>query len=91
MHDSIEFKHVLEQSRFFFNDKKDDDVLKTISSDGSQDNRGHLEFIAGVINRDRLHNFERMLWRVCRGNIYFTSFDIEDPLENIATVSIGNK
>lgn len=43
--------------------------------------------MAGVIGRERIPTFERMLWRVCRGNVFLRQADIEDPLEDPATVS----
>uniref|UniRef100_A0A3P8TMA4 V-type proton ATPase subunit a n=1 Tax=Amphiprion percula TaxID=161767 RepID=A0A3P8TMA4_AMPPE len=46
-----------------------------------------LGFVAGVIGRERIPTFERMLWRVCRGNVFLRQADIEDPLEDPATVS----
>lgn len=46
-----------------------------------------LRFVAGVIGRERIPTFERMLWRVCRGNVFLRQADIEDPLEDPATVS----
>ncbi|XP_032762633.1 V-type proton ATPase 116 kDa subunit a isoform X2 [Rattus rattus] len=43
-----------------------------------------LGFTAGVINRERMASFERLLWRVCRGNVYlkFSEMDtlLEDPV-----------
>uniref|UniRef100_A0A671XYL9 V-type proton ATPase subunit a n=1 Tax=Sparus aurata TaxID=8175 RepID=A0A671XYL9_SPAAU len=39
-------------------------------------------FVAGVIGRERIPTFERMLWRVCRGNVFLRQADIEDPLED---------
>lgn len=47
-------------------------------------------FVAGVIGRERIPTFERMLWRVCRGNVFLRQAEIEDPLEDPATVSIVN-
>lgn len=47
---------------------------------------GH-RFVAGVINRERIPTFERMLWRVCRGNVFLRKAEIEDPLEDPTTVS----
>ncbi|XP_067270045.1 V-type proton ATPase 116 kDa subunit a isoform X2 [Pseudorasbora parva] len=44
-----------------------------------------LGFVAGVIGRERIPTFERMLWRVCRGNVFLRQADIEDPLEDPTT------
>uniref|UniRef100_A0A8C1RN17 V-type proton ATPase subunit a n=1 Tax=Cyprinus carpio TaxID=7962 RepID=A0A8C1RN17_CYPCA len=38
-----------------------------------------------VIGRERMSTFERMLWRVCRGNVFLRQADIEEPLEDPAT------
>nr|XP_020008582.1 V-type proton ATPase 116 kDa subunit a-like [Castor canadensis] len=42
---------------------------------------GKLGFTAGVINRERMASFERLLWRVCRGNIYLKFSEMDTPLE----------
>ena len=41
-----------------------------------------LGFVAGVILRERIPAFERMLWRVCRGNVFLRQAEIEAPLED---------
>ncbi|KAL7022200.1 hypothetical protein ACKWTF_012176 [Chironomus riparius] len=41
-----------------------------------------LGFVAGVILRERLPAFERMLWRACRGNVFLRQAMIEAPLED---------
>uniref|UniRef100_A0AAY5L060 V-type proton ATPase subunit a n=1 Tax=Esox lucius TaxID=8010 RepID=A0AAY5L060_ESOLU len=46
---------------------------------------GCLIFVAGVISRERIPTFERMLWRVCRGNVFLRQAEIEDPLEDPTT------
>lgn len=44
-----------------------------------------LGFVAGVVLRERLPSFERMLWRVCRGNVFLRQAAIETPLEDPVT------
>uniref|UniRef100_A0A182R8D8 V-type proton ATPase subunit a n=1 Tax=Anopheles funestus TaxID=62324 RepID=A0A182R8D8_ANOFN len=52
----------------------------------SQDTEEYLPcFVAGVILRERLPAFERMLWRACRGNVFLRQAMIEDPLEDPST------
>lgn len=46
-----------------------------------------FSFVAGVILRERLPAFERMLWRACRGNVFLRQAMIEAPLEDPSTVS----
>ncbi|CAH1967436.1 unnamed protein product [Acanthoscelides obtectus] len=41
-----------------------------------------LGFVAGVILRERIPAFERMLWRACRGNVFLRQAEIETPLED---------
>jgi len=46
-----------------------------------------FSFVAGVILRERIPAFERMLWRACVGNVYLKQTEIETPLEDPVTVS----
>lgn len=39
-----------------------------------------LEFVAGTIDRARMPTFERVLWRVLRGNLYLNWAEIDEPL-----------
>ncbi|XP_062989415.1 V-type proton ATPase 116 kDa subunit a 4 isoform X2 [Elgaria multicarinata webbii] len=87
-----ELKHLLKKTQDFFETETNlpDDFF-------NEDTSGLLElrstpaavaaklgFIAGVIKRERLVPFERLLWRACRGNIYlrFSEMDtfLEDPV-----------
>lgn len=43
-------------------------------------------FVAGVIVREKIPAFERMLWRVCRGNVFLRQAEIDTPLEDPVTV-----
>lgn len=49
----------------------------------------YFSFVAGVILRERIPAFERMLWRACRGNVFLRQAEIETPLEDPSTVRIG--
>ncbi|KAL1132711.1 hypothetical protein AAG570_010663 [Ranatra chinensis] len=44
-----------------------------------------MRFVAGVILRERIPAFERMLWRACRGNVFLRQAEIETPLEDPST------
>uniref|UniRef100_A0A8C8WP44 V-type proton ATPase subunit a n=1 Tax=Panthera leo TaxID=9689 RepID=A0A8C8WP44_PANLE len=87
-----ELKHLLKKTQDFFETETSlaDDFF-TEDTSGLLELRatpayvtGKLGFTAGVINRERMASFERLLWRVCRGNIYlkFSEMDVtlEDPV-----------
>ncbi|CAF3309628.1 unnamed protein product, partial [Rotaria sp. Silwood2] len=42
-------------------------------------------FVSGVISRERIISFERMLWRVCRGNVFLKQADIQELIEDPLT------
>ena len=44
-------------------------------------------FVSGVIKRERVHAFELMLWRACRGNVFLRQAEIEEPLDDPLSVS----
>ncbi|XP_039218235.1 V-type proton ATPase 116 kDa subunit a isoform X2 [Crotalus tigris] len=88
-----ELKHLLKKTQDFFETETNlpDDFF-------SEDTSGLLElrstpaavaaklgFIAGVIKRERLVPFERLLWRACRGNIYLKFSEMDTPLEDPIT------
>lgn len=50
-----------------------------------------FSFVAGVILRERLPAFERMLWRACRGNVFLRQAVIESALEDPSNVSYTYK
>ncbi|KAJ0058376.1 hypothetical protein NL108_013870, partial [Boleophthalmus pectinirostris] len=92
-----ELKHILRRTQQFFDEVRstlvtmeDPSLLEETSSvlmDPSEVNRAPLRlgFVAGVIGRERIPTFERMLWRVCRGNVFLRQAEIEDPLEDPTT------
>ncbi|XP_038941729.1 V-type proton ATPase 116 kDa subunit a 1 isoform X9 [Rattus norvegicus] len=85
-----ELKFILRKTQQFFDEMADPDLLEESSSllEPNEMGRGaplRLGFVAGVINRERIPTFERMLWRVCRGNVFLRQAEIENPLEDPVT------
>ncbi|KAM3823404.1 V-type proton ATPase 116 kDa subunit a 1 isoform 1-T1 [Vipera latastei] len=92
-----ELKFILRKTQQFFDEAElhhqqmaDPELLEESSSllEPSEIGRGaplRLGFVAGVINRERIPTFERMLWRVCRGNVFLRQAEIENPLEDPVT------
>ena len=85
-----ELKHILRKTQQFFEEQDQMDVggqlgqhQQLIPEEGGHYTGGiQLGFVAGVILRERLPAFERMLWRACRGNVFLRQAEIEDPLED---------
>ena len=87
-----ELKHILRKTQQFFDEQDQLDLgagggadgqhTQLISEDGGQQSGLQLGFVAGVILRERLPAFERMLWRACRGNVFLRQAEIEDTLED---------
>uniref|UniRef100_A0A671S4B6 V-type proton ATPase subunit a n=1 Tax=Sinocyclocheilus anshuiensis TaxID=1608454 RepID=A0A671S4B6_9TELE len=71
-----ELKHILRRTQQFFDEVSLEECITGLLN-GSK--------CKGVIGRERIPTFERMLWRVCRGNVFLRQADIEDPLEDPAT------
>uniref|UniRef100_G1Q6M8 V-type proton ATPase subunit a n=1 Tax=Myotis lucifugus TaxID=59463 RepID=G1Q6M8_MYOLU len=97
-----ELKYLLKKTQDFFENGQDRSVSQNswfeqiwdLDTSGLLELRampaymaGKLGFTAGVINRERMASFERLLWRVCRGNIYlkFSEMDtvLEDPVTDL--------
>ncbi|XP_034667939.1 V-type proton ATPase 116 kDa subunit a [Drosophila subobscura] len=78
-----ELKCVLENTEGFFSDQEiinlDSNRLVDPNDPTQQPGgqRGQLAFVAGVIKLERFFSFERMLWRISRGNIFLRRCDIE--------------
>ncbi|UXI18633.1 hypothetical protein NH340_JMT04576 [Sarcoptes scabiei] len=84
-----ELKHILKQTQQFFDEMHDtnmgDDNVHLLGDEGLRaGGQGPLKlgFVAGVILRERLPGFERMLWRTCHGNVFLKQASIDTPLED---------
>ncbi|XP_013103354.1 V-type proton ATPase 116 kDa subunit a 1 isoform X4 [Stomoxys calcitrans] len=86
-----ELKHILRKTQVFFDEMADnqneDEQAQLLGEDAgvraSQPGQNlKLGFVAGVISREKLPAFERMLWRACRGNVFLRQAMIETPLED---------
>ncbi|XP_014220358.1 V-type proton ATPase 116 kDa subunit a-like isoform X1 [Trichogramma pretiosum] len=96
----LELRHVLEKTQCFFTENQgslcfmyqqedNDSMSRALINEENQiqsaTQRGRLEFVAGMINRERMPAFERMLWRISRGNVFLRQTSLEKPLEDPST------
>ena len=51
----------------------------------------NFRFVAGVIPRERIIGFERLLWRACRGNVFFKQAEIDTKLYDPSSGDHVNK
>ncbi|KAJ7879204.1 V-type ATPase, V0 complex, 116kDa subunit family [Mycena olivaceomarginata] len=72
----VEARHVLRETAVFFDKVTHDDRENQFSASSIQFD---LEFVAGTLDRARVPTFERVLWRVLRGNLYMNHTDIAEP------------
>ncbi|KAG8138273.1 hypothetical protein E2320_004175 [Naja naja] len=87
-----ELKHLLKKTQDFFetetnlpDDFFNEDTSGLLELRSTPAVAAKLGFIAGVIKRERLVTFERLLWRACRGNIYLKFSEMDTPLEDPVT------
>ncbi|XP_026321938.1 V-type proton ATPase 116 kDa subunit a [Hyposmocoma kahamanoa] len=88
-----ELKHVLEKTEAFFAAQEEigmDSLTKSLIPDESGQPQqaaahGRLGFVAGVVQRERVPAFERMLWRISRGNVFLRRAELDKPLEDPKT------
>ncbi|CAD30450.1 V-type proton ATPase 116 kDa subunit a 1 [Caenorhabditis elegans] len=69
----------------------DEEELSGRFSDAMSPLKLQLRFVAGVIQRERLPAFERLLWRACRGNVFLRTSEIDDVLNDTVTGDPVNK
>ncbi|XP_050681115.1 V-type proton ATPase 116 kDa subunit a 1 isoform X2 [Leptidea sinapis] len=84
-----ELKHILRKTQVFFDEHEGssnttESMTRALISDDPSKHMGQVQlgFVAGVILRERIPAFERMLWRACRGNVFLRQAEIDTPLED---------
>lgn len=81
----IELKILIEKTQTFFQDHSAHRKISASVQVYNNDAIGHLGFIAGVVTTPRVPSFERMLWRISHGNIFFKQAQIDEPLKDPVT------
>ncbi|XP_034830148.1 V-type proton ATPase 116 kDa subunit a 1 isoform X4 [Maniola hyperantus] len=79
-----ELKHILRKTQVFFDERLYCDADTGVYGSPLRQalETARLYFVAGVILRERIPAFERMLWRACRGNVFLRQAEIDTPLED---------
>ncbi|XP_034484917.1 V-type proton ATPase 116 kDa subunit a isoform X10 [Drosophila innubila] len=81
-HSSNKYRRYLQMA----DNQNEDEQAQLLGEEGVRANQPgqnlKLGFVAGVISREKLPAFERMLWRACRGNVFLRQAMIESPLED---------
>lgn len=83
-----ELKILIEKTQTFFQDHSNArKISASVQVYNNEAVGGHLGFIAGVVATARVPSFEKMLWRISHGNIFFKQAQIDQPLKDPVTVS----
>lgn len=89
----MELRHVLEKTQTFFveednmtNDALRNNLITQEEGVAATQSRGRLGFVAGTIQREKIPGFERMLWRISRGNVFLRQAELEETLEDPESV-----
>ena len=93
-----ELKHILRKTQTFFEEAEihhtqamhdptlTDETMGLLGEEAHRSGQAlKLGFVAGVILREKIPAFEKMLWRVCRGNVFLRQTEIVNPLEDPVT------
>ncbi|PRP79547.1 vacuolar proton ATPase [Planoprotostelium fungivorum] len=81
----VELQNVLQKDAIFFSEGagrelEPDETRSLLSEDGKSGVK--LGFSTGVILRDKIHSFQRVLWRATRGNLFIKHDSIEQKIKD---------
>jgi len=85
-----EMKQILLKAQIFFDEMETSSTDQEVLIDVGNLLTG-LGFVAGVILREKLPLFEKILWRACRGNVFLRHAEIDVPLEDPLTGDLVQK
>eukprot|EP00731_Ephydatia_muelleri_P014009 Em0007g1319a len=91
--DLKELHHILRKTLVFFTEAEQGTMRTQGVMETGEEGKGLLhkdeqggaqamKFVTGVIARERLPVFQRVLWRACRGNVFLRHTQIEEYLED---------
>uniref|UniRef100_A0A7E4UYN7 V-type proton ATPase subunit a n=1 Tax=Panagrellus redivivus TaxID=6233 RepID=A0A7E4UYN7_PANRE len=91
--DLKEWEAVLDKTDLFFQGGIDDAAIQEIEQANAETEVGiqlrnekdPMSFSVGIIKRDRINAFERILWRACHRTAFLRYSEIEDVFEDPAT------
>jgi len=92
----IEMRHVLEKDTAFFGSSEGGEVTEEEKASllgESEDSKDQalsggdsgLNFVTGIILRNKVNTFERVLWRAMRGNLFLRQSPINEPIKDPST------
>lgn len=96
--DLTELKEILKNAQTFFDEAKSEPTLNeegmAFSGEDTNLQQGQsrrLGFVAGMVLREKVPAFERLLWRACRGNVFLRLAETDSKLEDPVTGDRVNK
>ncbi|CAK8673710.1 unnamed protein product [Clavelina lepadiformis] len=98
-----ELRYILRKTQSFFEEAAmfheqpeyghggDESTQSLLGSEASRGPFTKLGFVTGVILREKMPAFERVLWRACRGNVFLRYVEIEESFKDPHTGDTVNK
>eukprot|EP01087_Luapelamoeba_hula_P018216 TRINITY_DN5852_c0_g1_i2.p1 TRINITY_DN5852_c0_g1~~TRINITY_DN5852_c0_g1_i2.p1 ORF type:complete len:752 (+),score=136.38 TRINITY_DN5852_c0_g1_i2:616-2871(+) len=90
----VELRHVLTNDNYFFEQEagatdEEESFLWDAESRGGLGPK--LGFVTGIVSKSKTMNFERVLWRAMRGNLFMRHTPTDEALPDLATGELEEK